>query len=471
MNVQGCLTDGAGAPVAPGLKIFTFRIFNMPVGGAEIWPGGAGEQHTLPTDGAGLWNAAVGALIPLTEAVFADSARWLQVTVDDGVLPAETLPRIKLNTIPYTYHARTLEGNSVGDLQDLFVDITGDTATGFITVNKPNKAGVGSSVRVNNVNDGLTVFYPVNNTIGLMSQASSNGTESKFGVIGWADGDNDLKAGVYGEARGSGGVNIGVYGMTALGTADSSYSGYFYGGDLVVLAPRHPGNSAVVLPANSISAGEMLDEPGISRSYVYTHTYYSGDYESLDSVFIDCPSSGYVEVEITIGWVNIAHVNGTKTEIWAGASTTPASIDLNDAAVYRIPLEHASTSDFALPMHSVRFYSVSPGTHKYYLNFRFQSGAGAYANVRSAHFVARFIPTLYGTAAVAAATDNSSISIGQEATGAAAGIDAPPAPRREITKRENDARLETEMEALRSRLRAIEASLSAIRGTDPAREQ
>ena len=47
----------------------------------------------------------MGELIPLTDSVFLDSARWLEVAVGDSANPAETLPRIKLNTNPYSYRS------------------------------------------------------------------------------------------------------------------------------------------------------------------------------------------------------------------------------------------------------------------------------------------------------------------------------------------------------------------------------
>ena len=105
MNMQGRLTDNLGDPVAPGLKIFTFKIFDAEVNGTEIWPAGTGEDQTLFTGANGLWNARVGEIIPLNATVFADTSRWLEVTVDDGINPVETLSRIKLNTNPWSHQA------------------------------------------------------------------------------------------------------------------------------------------------------------------------------------------------------------------------------------------------------------------------------------------------------------------------------------------------------------------------------
>ena len=215
LNVQGQLKDGAGDPVPPGLKFFTFKIFDQQIGGNEIWPVGPGETQTLATDDDGLWNAAIGAIIPLTEAVFLDTTRWLELTVDDGIDPAETLPRIKLNTNPYTYRAASAQqadaigGNTLGDLTDQFVNVTGDTMSGFHTVNVPNKNGIGSSILGSNLNDGIPSLNLTSQTIAIAGQAASDGTESKFSVIGWSRGADGVKVGTFGEAQGNGTTNIG----------------------------------------------------------------------------------------------------------------------------------------------------------------------------------------------------------------------------------------------------------------------
>ena len=77
MNVQGQLTDNSGVPVPPGNKTFVFKIFDSESNGDKIWPPDAddGEEQTLPIDDNRLWNAHVGAVIPLTETVFQDTSR------------------------------------------------------------------------------------------------------------------------------------------------------------------------------------------------------------------------------------------------------------------------------------------------------------------------------------------------------------------------------------------------------------
>ena len=105
MNVQGQISDASGAPIGPKVFIFTFKIFDMAVGGVEIWPAGPGENQAIATDDNGTWNAILGEVLGLSPDVFADTSRWLEITVDDGDLPPETLTRIKLNMSPYTGRA------------------------------------------------------------------------------------------------------------------------------------------------------------------------------------------------------------------------------------------------------------------------------------------------------------------------------------------------------------------------------
>lgn len=105
MNVQGKLTDATGNPLPPGPKTITFRIFNAPAGGVELWPVVPGEDHLIVTDNTGLWNAQIGSIVPIPEAVFTDTAQWLELTVDDGIQPPVTLPRIKLQTGPSAFQS------------------------------------------------------------------------------------------------------------------------------------------------------------------------------------------------------------------------------------------------------------------------------------------------------------------------------------------------------------------------------
>ncbi len=127
--VQGRLTDSSGSPLSPGPKDFVFRVFDAESDGNEIWPGGAGEIQSLNTDLNGLWLGLVGALTPLSETVFSDTSRWLDIVVD-----GTTLPRVRLSTNPFAYRVATIDGASGGTISGN-VGILSESPTSVLTVN------------------------------------------------------------------------------------------------------------------------------------------------------------------------------------------------------------------------------------------------------------------------------------------------------------------------------------------------
>lgn len=130
MNVQGRLTDLAGAPLPSGDKTFTFRIYDAEISGIRVWPGAGGEVQVIATDDAGLWTANVGAALGLTDAVFADTVRWLEVTVNDGLNPSVTLPRVRIVTGTYAHRVSTVDGAGGGTITSKVSIGTGHVNTG-----------------------------------------------------------------------------------------------------------------------------------------------------------------------------------------------------------------------------------------------------------------------------------------------------------------------------------------------------
>lgn len=114
VSVQGKLTDSLGTPLPPGSRLFVFSIHDAAVGGTKLWPTVGLEYQTLTTDPSGLWMANVGALVPLTDPVFTDSVRWLEVAVDDN--GPVVLPRIRMVTGPYAHRVSTVDGASGGTI-------------------------------------------------------------------------------------------------------------------------------------------------------------------------------------------------------------------------------------------------------------------------------------------------------------------------------------------------------------------
>jgi hypothetical protein len=126
ITVQGKLTDASNNPIS-GLQSFNFKIFDASVGGTVLWPSAGGENQSLTSDADGLWIGLVGAVTPLTDTVFADTSRWLEITV-----AGTTLPRVRLVTGPYAHRTGTVDG------------ATGGGVTTSLTVGPANTAGLRS---------------------------------------------------------------------------------------------------------------------------------------------------------------------------------------------------------------------------------------------------------------------------------------------------------------------------------------
>ena len=125
ITVQGKLTDAGGIPLTAGPKSFVFRLFSASVGGVEIWPGGMGEMQTITSSSDGLWIGLVGAINPLTDPVFSETTRWLEITVNGTVMP-----RVRLVTGPFAYRVATVDGASGGVITSKVSIGPGHTNTG-----------------------------------------------------------------------------------------------------------------------------------------------------------------------------------------------------------------------------------------------------------------------------------------------------------------------------------------------------
>ncbi len=104
VNFQGRLTNATGAPIS-GSHNFIFKIFNASAGGTQLWT----ETQNGIVVTAGIYNAPLGGVTPLTPAVFASSGTWLEINVDaDGPMS----PRLQLVSVPFAFNAQTLGGGS-----------------------------------------------------------------------------------------------------------------------------------------------------------------------------------------------------------------------------------------------------------------------------------------------------------------------------------------------------------------------
>jgi hypothetical protein len=117
IHIQGLLTDDLGEPVASSTLNMVFQIYNAETGGGMLWR----ETQLVTTDASGRWNAKLGAVSKLAHDVFEDTARWLEIVVEDK----DTLSRVQLTTTPFSYRLSTVDGAAAGTLNGN-LDVTGD---------------------------------------------------------------------------------------------------------------------------------------------------------------------------------------------------------------------------------------------------------------------------------------------------------------------------------------------------------
>ena len=218
------------------------------------------------------------------------------------------------------------------------------------------------------------------------------------------------------------------------------------------------GDSSVVLPNSAISASEIKDEPGVSNSLGTDYVFMTvGNYYVIDSVDIDIPAAGYVEV--TGGcYLNLYHSKGTNTAVWVSIDKTPQNAHFNipGSQLGRIPDSTAtSAASWMIPCTSTRLYEeTSAGPKRYYLNARYYDGVSAMTNAAWGYVRAKYYPTLYGTVTLAetGGMEEALTSSQDPGDGSVHGLEP---SRRSITLEDYNARLEAEMATLRSELDAL----------------
>jgi hypothetical protein len=212
-------------------------------------------------------------------------------------------------------------------------------------------------------------------------------------------------------------------------------------------------NASVVLPANAISAAEILDEPGVA-SYADGSTSVACDaglYTTIGARSITVAASGYV---LAIGTSSLMayHTTGTDSETNIGISTSNSALPANQNVYVEFSSALPSDTYFhSLTVHGL--FEVTAGTHTFY--FLVHTGAGSprfHALKRQLSLV--FIPTSYGTVQPTAA----SFGVPSDADARlVAFTDADLAAEREASIAQNNARLERELAAMRAELEAVKA--------------
>lgn len=478
MSYQGLLTTASGAPVADGSYNLKFELFYFAGGGSAIWT----ETQLGISVQRGTFNVLLGALVSLPD-IF-NAPLYLQVTAIAGPgigAPVTFSPRSTLASAPYSlglkmpftsYVALPGTGFSVWNYG------TGSAIAGYYGSGSGTTAAI--SGQTNSTTGSATALE------GIVSSTTPGGFSTA--VRGQNNGTGGLGIGVWGSQNGSGwgvygntpsglgvfgnsGSGYGIYGSSTSGTGIYAYSNSGYGilcyNKFAVTGTT--GDTSVQLPNNAISSAEILDEPGVANSVSPTFFVYPtvGGLIAVDSVDITAPTDVYVEV--TGGcYLNLWHDNTSMTELWVSIdeARANASYSIVGSIVASIPGD-LPTGLYQQGGTVSRFYTVSAGTHRYYLNARYVSGTNASLNIANPYIRAIFYPTLYGTASFA-----TPVAQYDGSRNASDGTGAPVAQSiRTITMEEHNAQLEAKVAAVRAELEARIQKLEQLVGkTEPSQQ-
>jgi len=256
MQYQGFLTDEQGEPLNDTLSM-TFAIYPDPNEAIVLWT----ETQTDVIVTKGLFNVLLGSVNPIVDTVFAETERWLGITVAPD---PEIVPRTRLVTVPYAYRVATVDGASGGGISG-DVNLHSTLTVGSTEEGDPGRIEVTDGVDPVIIADGasgqvgiglvdpdgqlhvetsdylysasFTSFYPAGEANAVRAEHLGAGTYDAKGVYGrsaqtdyygigglfeggWVGvgglvfpTGNEQYYAVRGEAYGGTGWNYGVYGM------------------------------------------------------------------------------------------------------------------------------------------------------------------------------------------------------------------------------------------------------------------
>ncbi|MGH8004071.1 MAG: hypothetical protein ACRECJ_05050, partial [Limisphaerales bacterium] len=456
INVQGKLAASGGGPVTAGNYTFRFKIFDDSSAGTEIWPGAIGEDHIIAVGIDGLWNARLGKDFPLTVGHMDDTTRWLQVTVTPPVGSAETFPRVKLNSNPFTLEAGQLNGKTGAE----YVEVAGDVMTGALSMDNDNNTTLEASL-FGSGGEGALELYNSSGVLRSKLWVGGGGALNMYDASGDAQVSLFTDEGSAGarlildKPDGSSGAQL-VGGSAVNGSQLTMYGGsgllnITLDGDIV-----GGGDGSVVFPDNAINSAEMKDEPGIASTYKNASSAMPTAATNYDTISINAPTSGFVVVN-AYGFCDLIHVNGTFTLIRFTVSKSSGVMDFDNFSFHGQP-SGAATGTYNTSFAITKVEAVTAGLQTYYLVGDEFSGNGSIGRPR---MTAMFFPTNYGTVVstkpvLSRAGGNVAASLDAAGTGQPSEVQV-------ITVEESNARLEAErtkqMAELEARLKKLEKAV------------
>ena len=226
-----------GDPVADGGYDFVFSIYNVATKGTPLWT----ETQLGVEVEDGYFSVLLGSVNPFSASLFDGTTRYLGVKVGTD---AEMTPRQHLASVPYAFNAETVDWLDSSDLDDLYVNESGDEMSGssgdaVLSVTNTGVGGTGvmgtaSSLWGAGIYGKATGSGATGWALAGVYGISEVGTYGVYGSSSGTDGH-----GVYGEATSGWGVegihkttgNKGILGSSSQGVYGQSTSGYGIKGD------------------------------------------------------------------------------------------------------------------------------------------------------------------------------------------------------------------------------------------------
>jgi len=369
-SYQGLLTTAAGTPVSDGIYKLQFDLFTDSTGGSSFWT----EIDSLVNVRRGTFSVALGSVTVLPDSFH--RALYLQVTALSGPGiggPVAFAPRTGLKSTPYALSLKlpftgTGSASTFDGVFSVWNDQNGSAITGKSMAASANVGGVSG-----------TSLAPQGN--GLYGEAlNGNGAWGVYGVT-------DSGVGIAGVSYSKGG-----FGVQGYSWYQNGYGVYSYGKLRVDAAA---GDTSVVLPPNSISSGEILDEPGISQGNPINLVNVAGmaTYITVDSTTITIPANGYVVVEAS----GQAGLYGTSVSNYMAIEIGDAPGGTTSGYYCYVGASTMPNSDnFYLPVNIHRTFYKAAGTYTFYFKALDATFVGQ-KYFWNASISAMYFPTAYGS--------------------------------------------------------------------------
>jgi len=328
-----------------------------------------------------------------------------------------------------------------GTAEVLSIDGAGNTSIGGATSNaklRLYRSGVDSSLvqMSTNTSGGTLALYDNSHNLTLYHRPADLGEGGRLAI---------------GRTGGYAGLLVeGNYGGTAeprLSVSGSSQGAHF--------RMDQTGNASVVLPASSIAAAEILDEPGAASYSNGTSvvSLSSSAFTAICSRTITTPASGYV-LAIATCQGSAQHTSGSYSTAEFGVSSSSSSFPTNQDVLWDLSTSlPTATYSWPLTLHGL-FEIPSGGSYTFYfLGYEYAGVISVY----DVQFTLLYVPTAYGTVqpmlAGAPQKDRDAVERGS--------IDeAFAASERSESEAANAARIERELAAMRAEIDALKGQLN-----------